>query len=142
MSRPSPFGHPCLLGFDEVEQALSRLPKNAGEGYPPYNVERVARAGSEPERLRIVLAVAGFTPDQLEITLEDGRLVVTGCSGDDSSREFLHRGIASRQFQRTFVLADGLEVLGAEVARGLLRIELARPEPTRVGRRIAIVSRD
>jgi HSP20 family molecular chaperone IbpA len=142
MSRPSPFGHPCLLGFDEVELALSRLPRSAGEGYPPYNVERIARTGSGPERLRIVLAVAGFGPEQLEIGLQDSQLTVSGRSGDDASREFLHRGIAARQFQRTFLLADGMEVLGAELTNGLLRIELARPEPTRIARQIAIACRD
>lgn len=140
MSRPSPFGHPCLLGFDEVELALSRLPR--GDGYPPYNVERVARHEGVPERLRIVLAVAGFGPDDLDVMLEDGRLVVSGRSGDDASREFLHRGIAARQFQRTFLLADGMEVLGAELSNGLLRVDLARPEPNRIARRIAIACRD
>ena len=142
MSRQSPFGHPCLVGFDEIEQALDRLAKSAGDGYPPYNIERVPRTETEPERLRIMLAVAGFTPDQLEVTLEESQLVVRGRQVEDKSRLYLHRGIAARQFQRTFLLADGMEVLGADLANGLLSIDLARPEPARVARRIAIASRD
>lgn len=142
MSRASPFGHPFLLGFDEIEQTLDRIAKAANDGYPPYNIERLARTATEPERLRIMLAVAGFTPDQLDIHVEENELVVRGRQVDDKSRQFLHRGIAARQFQRTFLLADGMEVLGADLSNGLLSIDLARPEPARIARRIAIVSRD
>ena len=141
-SRGSPFGHPYLLGFDGIEQALDRAAKAAGDGYPPYNIERLARSGSEPDRLRITLAVAGFTRDQLEVTLEESQLVVRGRQADDKSRAYLHRGIAARQFQRSFLLADGMEVIGADLRNGLLSIDLARPEPERVVRRIDIAAKD
>lgn len=142
MSRPSPFGHPFLLGFDEIEQALDRVARTSADGYPPYNIERVAKISGEPERLRIMLAVAGFTPDQLEVTVEENQLIVRGRQGDERERLFLHRGIAARQFQRTFLLAEGMNVLGADLANGLLSIDLARPEPARTIRRIEIASRD
>ena len=138
MSRQSPFGHPFLLGFDEIEQALDRVSKAAGDGYPPYNIERLARTEQAPERLRITLAVAGFTREQLEVTLQDGQLMIRGRQHDDKTRHYLHRGIAARQFQRTFLLADGMEVLGADLADGLLSIDLARPEPERTVRKIDI----
>jgi HSP20 family molecular chaperone IbpA len=141
MSRQSPFGHPFLLGFDEIEQALDRVSKAAGDGYPPYNIERLARTEQDPERLRITLAVAGFTQDQLEITLEESQLVIRGRQTEDKTRHFLHRGIAARQFQRTFLLADGMEVLGADLSNGLLSIDLARPEPERIVRKIDISHR-
>jgi HSP20 family molecular chaperone IbpA len=141
MSRQSPFGHPFLLGFDEIEQALDRVAKAAGDGYPPYNIERLPRTEREPERLRITLAVAGFTHDQLEITLEESQLVIRGRQTEDKTRHFLHRGIAARQFQRTFLLADGMEVLGADLSNGLLSIDLARPEPERIVRKIDISPR-
>lgn len=142
MSRQSPFGHPFLLGFDEIEQALDRVSKAAGDGYPPYNIERLARSEREPERLRITVAVAGFTRDHLEVTLEEGQLVIRGRQADDKERRFLHRGIAARQFQRAFLLADGMEVLGADLSNGLLSIDLARPEPERIVRKIDIASSD
>jgi HSP20 family molecular chaperone IbpA len=142
MSRQSPFGHPFLLGFDEIEQALDRVAKGSGDGYPPYNIERLARSEDEPERLRITLAVAGFTREQLEITLEENQLVIRGRQSDDKTRHYLHRGIAARQFQRTFLLADGMEVLGADLSNGLLSIDLARPEPERIVKRIDIASDD
>lgn len=142
MTRPSPFGHPFLLGFDEIEQALDRVSKAANDGYPPYNIERVPRSGEEPELLRITLAVAGFTRDQLDVALEENQLVVRGRQVDDKARQFLHRGIAARQFQRAFLLADGMEVLGADLSNGLLSIDLVRPEPERIVRKIAIVSKD
>ena len=141
-TRPSPFGHPFLLGFDEIEQALDRVSKAANDGYPPYNIERVARADNQPERLRITLAVAGFTRDQLDVMLEENQLVVRGRQIDDKTRQFLHRGIAARQFQRAFLLADGMEVMGADLANGLLSIDLTRPEPERIVRKIAIAFRD
>jgi HSP20 family molecular chaperone IbpA len=142
MSRQSPFGHPFLVGFDEIEQALDRVAKGAGDGYPPYNVERIARTEREPERLRITLAVAGFTRDQLDVTLEESQLVVRGRQSDDKTRHYLHRGIAARQFQRAFLLAEGMEVLGADLSNGLLSIDLARPEPDRIVRKIEIAARN
>ena len=142
MSRQSPFGHPFLLGFDEIEQLLDRVSKSGGDGYPPYNIERVPRSERQPETLRIMVAVAGFTADQLDVTLEESQLVIRGRQAEERERHFLHRGIAARQFQRSFVLADGMEVLGAELANGLLSIDLTRPEPVRLVRRIAITSRD
>ena len=141
MSRQSPFGHPFLVGFDEIEQALDRVAKSAGDGYPPYNIERLPRTGEAPERLRITLAVAGFTQDQLEATLEESQLVIRGRQADDKTRDFIHRGIAARQFQRTFLLAEGMEVLGADLSDGLLSIDLARPEPERIVRRIDIAAK-
>jgi HSP20 family molecular chaperone IbpA len=141
MSRSSPFGHPFLLGFDEIEQALDRVAKAAGDGYPPYNIERIPREGNEPERLRITLAVAGFTRDQLDITLEENQLVVRGRQVDERERHYLHRGIAARQFQRAFLLADGMEVLGADLSNGLLSIDLIRPEAARIVRKIDISAR-
>ena len=142
MSRQSPFGHPFLLGFDVIEQALDRVSKAASDGYPPYNIERLARTERDPERLRITLAVAGFNRDQLEVTLEENQLLVRGRQAEDKSRHYLHRGIAARQFQRTFLLAEGMEVLGADLSNGLLSIELARPEPDRLVRTIDIAVRD
>lgn len=140
MSRISSLSNPFLLGFDEVERALDRVTK-ASEGYPPYNVERIDLADGSPVRLRITLAVAGFTEQQLDITLEERELTISGRQTEDQGeRVFLHRGIAARQFQRTFVLAEGMDVLGAELRNGLLSIDLARPEPTRQARRIDIVS--
>ncbi len=141
MSRQSPFGHPFLLGFDEIEQALDRVAKAANDGYPPYNIERLVRTEAEPERLRITLAVAGFTRDQLDVTLEDNQLVIRGRQTDDKTRHYLHRGIAARQFQRAFLLAEGMEVLGADLSNGLLSIDLARPEPERIVRRIYIAAK-
>ena len=142
MTRQSPFGHPFLLGFDEIEQALDRVAKAGGDGYPPYNIERLARTSHDPERLRITLAVAGFTREQLEVTLEESQLVVRGRQIDDKTRHFLHRGIAARQFQRAFLLAEGMEVMGADLANGLLSIDLVRPEPDRIVRKIVIASPD
>jgi len=131
--------HPLLLGFEEIERLIDRAGKGNDGGYPPYNIERVtASAEDRPELLRITLAVAGFTRDQLEVTLEDNQLTIRGRQDDDKSREFLHRGIAARQFQRTFVLADGIEVRSAELNNGLLEIDLVKLEPERMVRRIEI----
>ncbi|BAT61702.1 Small heat shock protein IbpA [Variibacter gotjawalensis] len=137
MSRISSLSSPFLLGFDEIERALDRVSK-AADGYPPYNIERLPRDGANPERLRITLAVAGFTRDQLDVTVEENQLVIRGKQVDDKQREYLHRGIAARQFQRTFVLADGMDVLGADLNHGLLAVDLARPEPERIVRSITI----
>ena len=127
MSRVPSLSSPFLLGFDEIERALDRVTKGA-DGYPPYNIERVAREDTQPERLRITLAVAGFTRDQLEVTIEENQLVIRGRQQDDKTRQYLHRGIAARQFQRSFVLAEGIEVSGALLDNGLLHIDLVRPE--------------
>ena len=124
MTRLSLFNNPLLLGFDHFERTLDRVSKMPAEGYPPYNIEQV-----DEERLRITLAVAGFFEDDLSIQLEGNQLVVRGKQNDDdgADRVFVHRGIATRQFQRSFVLADGIEVEGAELDNGLLNIELRRP---------------
>ncbi len=143
MSRMSLLSSPLLLGFDEMERLIDRVGKGA-DGYPPYNIERVPAAeGSAPgaELLRITLAVAGFKRDQIEITLEDKQLVIRGKQEDDKSREYIHRGIAARQFGRTFVLADGIEVKSADLADGLLSIDLVRREPDRLVRKIEIGKR-
>jgi HSP20 family molecular chaperone IbpA len=137
MSRVPSLSSPFLLGFDEIERALDRVSK-AADGYPPYNIERIANGNGSPERLRITLAVAGFTRDQLDVTVEESQLVIRGRQQDDKTRQYLHRGIAARQFQRTFVLADGMEVQGADLKNGLLSIDLVRPEPARVVKTIAI----
>jgi HSP20 family molecular chaperone IbpA len=127
-----------LLGFEEIERMIDRAGKGAGDGYPPYNIERVAREDGRAELLRITLAVAGFTRDQLEITIEDSQLTIRGRQQDDKDREYLHRGIAARQFQRNFVLAEGIEVRAADLNNGLLTIDLVRLEPERLVRRIEI----
>src|SRR5579872_599698 len=137
MSRIPSLSSPFLLGFDEIERALDRVAK-AADGYPPYNIERLGRDADNPERLRISLAVAGFTRDQLDVTIEENQLVIRGRQQDDKTRHYLHRGIAARHFQRTFVLAEGMLVLGADLKNGLLSVDLARPEPERVVKTIAI----
>ena len=137
MSRVPTLSSPFLLGFDEIERVLDRVAKGS-DGYPPYNIERLARDAQSPERLRITLAVAGFTRDQLDVTIEESQLFIRGRQQDDKTRQYLHRGIAARQFQRTFVLAEGMEVLGADLRNGLLSIDLARPEPERVVKTISI----
>ena len=140
MSRIPSLSSPFLLGFDEIERALDRVVKGA-EGYPPYNIERVPGGGNRLERLRITLAVAGFSAGELDVSVEENELVIRGRQeDDDKSRVFLHRGIAARQFQRTFVLADGMEVVAAELKDGLLSIELERPETARAARRIQITT--
>ena len=141
MSRVPSLSSPFLLGFDEIERVLDRVTKGA-DGYPPYNIERLARDADFPERLRITLAVAGFTREQLDVSIEENQLVIRGRQQDDKARQYLHRGIAARQFQRTFVLADGMDVLGADLKNGLLSIDLARPEPERVVKTIAIKQHD
>src|SRR6266567_443868 len=124
MSRVTLFNSPLLLGFDHFERALDRVSKAAADGYPPYNVEQTA-----DNALRITLAVAGFVMDDLAIQIEDNQLVVRGKQIDDKERLYLHRGIAARQFQRSFVLAEGIEVAGAWLDSGLLHIDLVRPSP-------------
>ncbi len=119
------FASPLFLGFDHLEQMLDRAQKNAADGYPPYNIEQTG-----PDGLRITLAVAGFAMEELSITQEDNQLVIRGKQADDApGRVFLHRGIAARQFQRVFVLAEGIEVTGAWMDNGLLHVDLKRPQP-------------
>jgi len=128
MARMTLFNSPLLLGFDHFERALDRVSKVSSDGYPPYNIEQIG-----DNALRITLAVAGFAMSDLSLTVEDNQLVVRGKQTDDESRVYLHRGIAARQFQRSFVLAEGIEVRGAWLDSGLLHIDLTRPQPeTRV----------
>jgi HSP20 family molecular chaperone IbpA len=141
MSRMTPFSSPLLLGFDAVEKTLERLAKN-GDSYPPYNIERVRGPEGTAEKLRITLAVAGFCDSDLEVFTEENQLIVRGRQNDDTDREYLHRGIAARQFQRTFVLADGMRVARAELKNGLLAIDLERPEQERLVRKINISVKD
>ena len=121
MSRISLFSSPLLLGFDQFERTLDRIGKST-DNYPPYNIEQLAE-----NRLRITLAVAGFAREDLEIKLETNQLTIRGKQPEQGERLFLHRGIAARQFQRSFMLADGLEITGANLANGLLEIDLLRP---------------
>jgi HSP20 family molecular chaperone IbpA len=141
MTRVTAFSSPLLLGFDQVERALDRLAKTAGDGYPPYNIERLPKTAEHGEVIRIVLAVAGFAREELEIVIEENELTVRGRQADEEARTYLHRGIAARQFQRTFVLAEGIEVLGASLKDGLLSVDLARPLAERTARRIEIDGR-
>ena len=117
------FNSPLLLGFENLEKLLERTAKNAGEGYPPYNIETGEDGG-----LAITLAVAGFSKDELGVTVEDNQLVVRGRQHEPEDKTFLHRGIAARQFLRAFVLAEGIEVKSAALANGLLRVDLVRPQ--------------
>jgi HSP20 family molecular chaperone IbpA len=142
MTRMSLLSSPLLLGFEDMERLIDRVGKS-GDGYPPYNIERIAATGNgsateQADRLRITLAVAGFQRDQLEIVLEDNQLTIRGRQEDDKTREYIHRGIAARQFSRTFVLADGIEVKSADLSNGLLSVDLVRREPDRLVRRIEI----
>jgi HSP20 family molecular chaperone IbpA len=137
MNRVSIFSSPLLLGFDHVERMIERAAKAGSEGYPPYNIEQIGE-----NELRITLAVAGFGPSNLSITVEDNQLVIRGKQTEEKERVYLHRGIAARQFQRSFVLADGIEVVRAELGHGLLHIDLHRPKPEPQVRNIAINSTD
>lgn len=137
MTRVSLFSSPLLLGFDHVERMIERAAKAGSEGYPPYNIEQIGEDG-----LRITLAVAGFTAGDLAITLEDKQLVIRGRQTEDRERVYLHRGIAARQFQRSFVLADGIEVIGAELGNGLLHVDLRRPKPETQIRNVTIKTTD
>jgi HSP20 family molecular chaperone IbpA len=133
--RNGTFNSPFLLGFEHLEKLLERTAKSAGDGYPPYNIEESAE-----DRLRITLAVAGFEADELSVTIEDNQLVIRGRQAEATDRTYLHKGIATRQFQRAFVLAEGIEVAGAELRNGLLLIELARPRADLEVRKIEIRS--
>ena len=142
MSRTLTSHSPFLLGFDEFERLIDKATRPASDGYPPYNIERIAATDGEAERLRITLAVAGFARDQLEITVEEGQLVIRGGQSEDRERHFLHRGIAARQFQRVFLLAEGMKVAGADLLDGLLTVDLVRPEQARLVKKIDIMMRD
>jgi len=142
MSRSSLLSSPLLLGFDQIEQLLDRVAKASGDGYPPYNIEQLPAGEDRGDVLRITLAVAGFRSDQLDVTVEDNQLTIRGKQEDDKSRTYLHRGIAARQFQRSFVLADGIEVRSADLSNGLLSIDLMRPEPERLVHKVEIKQSD
>ena len=133
MSRQTIFTSPLLLGFDQIERMLDRVAKNGHEGYPPYNIEQIGE-----NVLRITLAVAGFEREELAITLEDSQLVIRGKQAEQPDKVFLYRGIAARQFVRSFVLADGLEIAGANLDKGLLHIDVRRPVPNVTVRTIDI----
>jgi HSP20 family molecular chaperone IbpA len=134
MNRTLLFDSPFLLGFDHTRALIERAAKAAGEGYPPYNVEELGEG-----RVRITLAVAGFSAAQLEVTLEDNQLNIAGKrEGAEGERAYLHRGIAARGFVRSFILADGMEVEGASLEHGLLHIDLFRPEPEKKVKQIPI----
>jgi HSP20 family molecular chaperone IbpA len=133
MARLSAFNSPLLLGFDHLERMLDQVAKNGSDGYPPYNIEQRGASG-----LRITLAVAGFAREDLQVTLEDNKLVIRGRQPEEDERVYLHRGIAARQFQRSFVLAEGIEVAGASLDNGMLSIDLVRPKPEAVTRTIEI----
>ena len=134
MSRMSTFNSPFLLGFDQLEQILDSVSKNAGEGYPPYNIEQLNET-----TIRISVAVAGFAREDLAIALESNQMIIRGKRTDDSSeKSYLYRGIAARQFVRKFVLADGMEVQDAHMENGLLHVDLERPQPQEVIRQINI----
>jgi HSP20 family molecular chaperone IbpA len=135
MTRNFAFNSPFLLGFEHLERVLERTAKAAGDGYPPYNIE-----GTGEDRLRIVLAVAGFAAEELAITVEENQLVIRGKQTESPDKTFLHRGIAARQFQRAFVLAEGIEVTAARLENGLLAVELERRKIEPVVRSIAITS--
>ncbi len=141
--RISGFSSPFLLGFEEIERVLDQVTKTTNDGYPPYNIERIRPEDSAENSfdiIRIVLAVAGFSDDELEITLEENQLLIKGCQLDDNNREYLHRGIAARQFQRSFVLAEGLQIKNAELKSGLLCVNLVQPEVEKLVRKIEITN--
>lgn len=136
MTKISFGSHPYLLGFEQLERLVERTAKGAGDGYPPFNIEAVAE-----NAYRITLAVAGFREDELAITVEDRQLVIRGRQvEDEAERVFLHRGIAARAFQRSFLLADGVDVAGAQMEHGLLHVDLRRAVPEPVVQTIPIVS--
>lgn len=136
MSRVSAFSNPFLVGFDEIERALERLSKGSADGYPPYDIQRLT--GENGAVLRITLAVAGFSEDDLDVTVERNELVIRGRKIEEAERTYLYRGIAARQFEKSFVLAEGIEVLGATLAEGLLSIDLSRPTSGRGVRQIKV----
>jgi len=135
MSRMSLFNSPLLLGFEHFERTIDRVNHTSSNGYPPYNIEKTSN-----DALRITLAVAGFSRDDLSIVLEDRQLVIRGRQAKEDDRDYIYRGIAARQFHRTFVLADGIEVVNAEVNNGLLHVDVVRPQTASVTRKIEVRS--
>ncbi len=133
--RISLFDSPLFLGFDQFERTLDRIKKTAHEGYPPYNIEQIGEDG-----LRITLAVAGFSMNDLDVEIEHNQLTIRGKQTDDDGRMYIHRGIAARQFQRSFILADGIEIMGATLDNGLLHIDMKRIMPESTARKIQISS--
>lgn len=131
------FSNPLLLGFDEIERLLEQVSKNGNDGYPPYNIEQIGDAAGTVT-IRITLAVAGFKEDDLEIVADENQLVIRGKQTDDPARIYLHRGIAARQFVKTFVLADGMEVGEASLNDGLLSVDLKKLQPERRIKKIKI----
>lgn len=138
MSRISVFSAPFLLGFDSFEERVDRLAK-AADSYPPYNIERMVDAEGT-ERFLVSIAVAGFGSTELEVTTEDNQLLVRGKQKDEPGREYLHRGIAARQFQRSFLLADGMIVKDATLGHGMLVVAIERPRTPKIARRVEIRS--
>ncbi|WOF72655.1 Hsp20 family protein [Parvibaculaceae bacterium PLY_AMNH_Bact1] len=138
MTRMARFDSPFLLGFDQVERLLDRVARTGADGYPPYNVEEVQT--DKGGQLKITLAVAGFSAEDLSVTLESNQLVIRGGQSDDEDRNFLHRGIAARQFQRAFVLAEGIEILSADLENGLLTISLEQQAPEEIVQQIEITT--
>lgn len=138
MSRTTGLKSPYLLGLDDLERLMQSMRHNQPNSYPPYNIERVRADADQPETLRIVVAVAGFSASDLEVIVENRELTIRGRQSETCTRDYLHRGIAARQFQRGFVLAEGMEVMGARLDNGLLAITIGRPEPSSEVRRIKI----
>jgi len=136
MTRIAGFTSPLLLGFEEIERLAEKMQRSSNDGYPPYNIEKIGSEGAF--KMRITLAVAGFSQDDLDITVENNQLVISGSQSQDNTRTYLHRGIAARQFQKTFILAEGIEIEGAELENGLLSIDLSRPQPKPGGQKIRI----
>ena len=139
MSRLSVLSNPFLLGFEEIERLIDRTGKGGGEGYPPYNIERTVDADGT-EHFLVSIAVAGFSASELEVLAEDNQVVVRGRQKDEPERQFLHRGIAARQFQRSFLLADGMIVKDATLGHGMLVVIVERPRAPKIARRIEIRS--
>jgi HSP20 family molecular chaperone IbpA len=136
MTRIAGFTSPLLLGFEEIERLAEKMQRSTNDGYPPYNIEKIGSEGSF--KIRITLAVAGFSQDDLDITVENNQLMIRGAQAQDTSRTYLHRGIAARQFQKNFILAEGIEIEGADLENGLLSIDLNRPQPKPGGQKIRI----
>ncbi|MAN62261.1 MAG: heat-shock protein Hsp20 [Parvibaculum sp.] len=139
MTRMARFDSPFLLGFDQVERLLDRVARTGADGYPPYNVEEVQTG--KGGQLKITLAVAGFAAEDLSVTVESNQLVIRGGQSDEEDRNFLHRGIAARQFQRAFVLAEGIEILSADLENGLLTISLEQQTPEEIVQQIEITTK-
>lgn len=138
MTRITTLTNPLLLGFEEIERMVEKITRTSGDGYPPYNIEKIEVDGIF--KLRITLAVAGFSEDELDISIENNQLSIQGRQVPEVDREYLHRGIAARQFHKKFILAAGIEIEGAELKNGLLSIDLNRPEPVSTARSIKINS--